>query len=132
MLHDKVAIGMERSIRVAVVDDDASVRRALARLLSVCSFDVRTYGSAREFMIASSENLPACLVLDLHMPDLNGLDLQQRLRTAGVNIPTVIITAHTEPGLRERCCSAGASAFLLKPLNRESLVGAINMAICQP
>jgi FixJ family two-component response regulator len=132
MLHDNVGIAVKRGIRVAVVDDDASVRRALARLLSVCSFDVRTYGSAREFMMASSENLPACLVLDLHMPDLSGLDLQQRLRRAGLNIPTVIITAHTEPGLREQCCSAGASAFLLKPLNQESLVGAINMAIRHP
>lgn len=116
--------------RVAVVDDDASVRKAIARLLSACSFDIDTYGSAREFM-ARSDDLPACLVLDLHMPEMTGLDLQHHLRSAGIKVPTVIITGHNEPGLRERCQSAGASAFLLKPLSQESLVGAINMAIAQ-
>jgi FixJ family two-component response regulator len=117
------------AIRVAVVDDDASVRKALARLLSACSFDIRTYASAREFMRSGPEGLPECLVLDLHMPDVGGLDLQHHLREAGFDIPTVIITAYNEPGLQERCQSAGISAFLLKPLNQESLVGAIHTAI---
>jgi FixJ family two-component response regulator len=117
------------AIRVAVVDDDASVRKALARLLSACSFDIRTYASAREFMRSSPDGLPACLVLDLHMPDIDGLDLRRHLREAGIDIPTVIITAHNEPGLRERCQSAGVSAFLLKPLQQKSLVGAIHSAI---
>jgi FixJ family two-component response regulator len=116
-------------IRVAVVDDDAAVRKALARLLCACAFDIKTYGSAREFIKAGLEDLPACLVLDLHMPDISGLDLQRQLRSAGINIPTVIVTAHNDPGLRERCQSVGASAFLLKPLNQETLVSAINAAI---
>jgi FixJ family two-component response regulator len=116
-------------IRVAIVDDDASVRRALARLLSACSFDIQTYGSARDFIRAGSEDLPACLILDLHMPDISGLDLQRHLRSVGINIPTVIVTAYNEPGLRERCQSAGASAFLLKPLSQETLLSAINTAI---
>ena len=119
------------AIRVAVVDDDASVRRALGRLLAACSFDIQTYGSAREFMKSGDHSPPECLVLDLHMPDISGLDLQHHLRRAGINIPTVVITAHNEPGLRERCQSAGAAAFLLKPLSRESLIGAINAAIRQ-
>ena len=123
---------MPRSaIRIAVVDDDASVRKALARLLTASSFDTKTYGSAREFMDMGTAMLPQCLVLDLHMPELSGLDLQHQLRRAGINIPTIIVTAHNEPGLRERCESAGASAFLLKPLNHASLVGAINTAIAQ-
>jgi len=125
---------MPRSaIRIAVVDDDASVRKALARLLTASSFDTKTYGSAREFM-DKFMNLgiakpPQCLVLDLHMPELSGLDLQHQLRRAGINIPTIIVTAHSEAGMRERCQSAGASAFLLKPLSHSSLVGAINAAI---
>jgi len=121
---------MPRSaIRIAIVDDDASVRKALARLLTASSFDAKTYGSAREFMDMGTAKPPQCLVLDLHMPEQSGLDLQHQLRRAGINIPTIIVTAHNEPGMRERCQSAGASAFLLKPLNHSSLVGAINAAI---
>lgn len=123
---------MPRSaIRIAIVDDDASVRKALARLLTASSFDTRTYGSAREFMASGTVRPPQCLVLDLHMPETSGLDLQHQLRRAGINIPTIIVTARNEPGLRERCQSAGASAFLLKPLHQASLVGAINTAIAQ-
>ncbi len=112
-----------------MVDDDASVRKALARLLTASSFDTRTYGSAREFMKSGTSAPPECLVLDLHMPDISGLDLQHLLRKAGINIPTVVITAHNEPGIREQCQSAGAAAFLIKPLDCASLVGAINSAI---
>jgi FixJ family two-component response regulator len=119
----------ERGTRLAIVDDDASVRRALARLLSASSFDIRTYASAREFLKADVDDLPDCLVLDIHMPDISGLDLQRLLRKAGVVIPTVIVTAHNEPGLMERCRSAGAAAFLLKPLHQESLIGAINTVL---
>ena len=119
------------AIRIAVVDDDASVRKALARLLTASSFNTQTYGSAREFMDTGTQQPPQCLVLDLHMPEQTGLDLQHQLRRAGINIPTIIVTAYNEPGLRERCQQAGASAFLLKPLNHASLVGAINTAIAQ-
>lgn len=119
------------AIRIAVVDDDASVRKALARLLTASSFDTETYGSAREFMDTGTAKPPQCLVLDLHMPEQSGLDLQHQLRLAGIKIPTIIVTAHNEPGLRERCESAGVSAFLLKPLNHASLVGAIKAAIAE-
>ena len=118
--------------KVAVIDDDASVRKALARLLSASSFDIVTYGSAREFIRSGASNdPPACLVLDLHMPDISGLDLQHHLRRAGICIPTVVITAYNEQGLRERCQSAGATAVLLKPLNHGALVDAINAAMSQ-
>src|SRR5436190_891940 len=74
---------MPRSaIRIAVVDDDASVRKALARLLTASSFDTKTYGSVREFMDVGTAKPPQCLVLDLHMPELSGLDLQHQLHPA--------------------------------------------------
>ena len=120
------------SLRVAVVDDDASVRKALARLLSASSFDTMTYGSAREFLGSLTAGKPDCLVLDLHMPELTGFELQRHLLQANIKIPTIIITAHNEPGLRERCQSAGATAFLLKPLDRSTLIGAINAATRHP
>jgi len=115
--------------RIAVVDDDASVRKALARLLSASSFDIETYGSARDFLKSLKIGIPDCLVVDLHMPDLTGFDLQRHLARAGINIPTIVITAYNEPGLRERCQAAGAAAFLLKPLDRSTLIGVINSAI---
>jgi FixJ family two-component response regulator len=112
-----------------VVDDDASVRRALARVLTASSFDITAFGSANDFLASLEVATPECLVVDLHMPEVTGLDLQRQLTRMGIRIPTVVITAYNEPGLRERCQSAGASAFLLKPLNCETLVGAINVAV---
>ena len=116
------------AISVAVVDDDASVRKALARLLSASSFAPSTYGSAEEFLKSLKAAVPECLVADLHMPDVTGFDLQRHLNRSGIKIPTIIITAYNEPGLREKCQTAGASAFLLKPLHAETLVSAISAA----
>jgi FixJ family two-component response regulator len=126
-LHDMT----KSATRVAVVDDDASVRKALARLLSASSFDTSTYGSAREFLTSLAAGTPECLVVDLHMPELTGLDLQRHLMRAGVKIPTIVITAYSDPGIRERCQSAGVTAFLLKPLNGATLIGAINEAVAR-
>ena len=116
------------SARIAIVDDDASVRKALARFLTASSFDIETYGSARDFLTSLKTGRPDCLVVDLHMPELTGFDLQRHLVRIGVSIPTIVITAYNEPGLRERCQSAGAAAFLLKPLDGSTLIGAINAA----
>src|SRR6185312_16110752 len=80
-------------IRVAIVDDEPSVRRALARLLSASSFDAKTYGTAEEFIESIHGGIPECLVVDIHMPELTGLDLQRYLARAGVKIPTIVITA---------------------------------------
>lgn len=114
---------------IAVVDDDLSVRKALAQLLTVNSFTTNTFGSAKEFLNSLGQGTPNCLVLDLHMPDWGGLDLQHHLLRNGIKIPTVIITAHDEIGLRERCSNAGASAFLVKPISADALIGAIDTAL---
>lgn len=108
------------------------MRKVLGRLLSASRFDIKTYGSAREFLKSLKSDLPQCLVVDLHMPDLTGLDLQLHSARAGINIPTIVITAHNEAGIRERCQSAGATDFLIKPLNAASLVSAINSAVGLP
>jgi FixJ family two-component response regulator len=114
---------------IAIVDDDAGVRRALARLLRAFRFDPVTYGSAEEFLASLRGRVPDCLLVDLQMPDMNGLELQQHLARASVRIPTVVITAHDRPGMRERCRSAGATAYLLKPLDEDALFAAIDSAI---
>jgi FixJ family two-component response regulator len=115
-------------LRVAIVDDDAAVRRGLARLLRASSFDPVTYGSGAEFLDSLDARLPECLIVDLQMPEMTGLELQQHLVKAGIRIPTIVITAHDGLGTRERCRSAGAVAYLLKPLQGGPLISAINAA----
>jgi FixJ family two-component response regulator len=114
--------------RVAIVDDDAAVRKALARLIRARKFCPQTYGSAREFLASLGDGAPECLVVDLQMPEMNGLDLQYHLVRTGIRIPTIVITAHNEPGFRERCRGAGAVAYLLKPLDQALLIAAISAA----
>jgi FixJ family two-component response regulator len=115
--------------RIAIVDDDPGVLKSLARLLSACSFDPQTYPSARLFLQSLSAGTPDCLVLDLQMPDMTGLELQNELARSGISIPTIVITAHDERGIRQQCESAGAIHFLCKPLNQRTLIAAITHAI---
>jgi len=117
--------------RVALVDDDASVRKALGRALSASSFEITTFCSATEFLKSLEVQSPQCLVVDIHMPDITGLDLRNHLARVRINIPTIVITALNKPGLRERCQSEGAAAFLVKPFDVRALIAEINSAIHQ-
>jgi FixJ family two-component response regulator len=119
----------KRPVHVAIVDDDPSVCKALSRLLAVSSFRPQAFASAEEFLDSLSAGVPECAVVDLHMPGMGGLGLQHRLAAAKMRIPTIIVTAHNETGFREQCESAGAVAYLQKPLNETALIAAINMAV---
>jgi len=118
----------EASGWIAVVDDDPSVLKALTRLLCAQAFRARAYPSAREFLAALSDGPPTCLIADLQMPDMSGLELLHHLTDEGIRIPTIIVTGHGDPGIRERCTSAGAAGFLLKPVQGQSLFAAIAAA----
>jgi FixJ family two-component response regulator len=120
---------MTEPTRIAVVDDDAAVRKALTRVLDAASYRVETFAGAREFIGALTRGPPACALSDLQMPDMTGLELQQHLARAGISIPMIVITAHDEPGSRERCLAAGATAYLLKPLRKTVLLAAIDNAL---
>jgi FixJ family two-component response regulator len=115
--------------RIAVVDDDNSVRRALCRLLRSADLEAHSYASGREFLEAIGSSLPDCLVLDLRMPDMNGLEVQRHLTENGFRVPVVMITGHDEPGMQAKCISAGVSTYLRKPLDEKSLLEAIEQAI---
>jgi FixJ family two-component response regulator len=115
--------------RIAVVDDDQSVREALENLISSVGYEVDLFESAKGFLDSAEINNTACLVLDLRMPEMSGLELQQRLRDDGRNIPIIIVTAHGEDTARTEALAAGAVAFLNKPFQEEVLLGAINSAI---
>ncbi len=114
---------------VAIVDDDSAVRRALSRLLGASTIPSQSFASAREFLDALGSDVPKCLILDLQMPEMTGLELQRELRRLGTRIPTIVITAHNENGLRERCLAAGAAAYLVKPLDGTELLASINSAV---
>jgi FixJ family two-component response regulator len=123
----QTSVMIEAVPRIAVVDDDPSVLKALKRLLHTRSFCVQTFESAQRFLAALPDSLPDCLIVDLQMPEMDGIELLQRL--AGMGVPMIVITAHSEVGVRERCESAGAVAFLLKPLQDTSLFAAIDASI---
>jgi FixJ family two-component response regulator len=113
---------------IAVVDDDPSVLKALTRLLRIRSFGAKTYRSALEFLASLPGETPDCLIVDLQMPGMSGLQLHQYLTGRGIEIPTIIITAHDEGDVRQRCESAGTAGYLLKPIEDAVLLEAIAKA----
>ena len=110
--------------RVAIVDDDTSVRRALARLLNASSYDARTFESGQAFLDSLSVDTPDVVVLDLHMPGMNGLDVLAALTRAGLTLPVIMITGHTSPETQARCQAAGVVAYLGKPLDQATFLQA--------
>src|SRR4030095_6815737 len=104
---------MEKSrLRVAVIDDDESVRKALKRLLRAVNLDADAFASGREFLDSMASHVPDCVVLDLHMPGMSGLDVQGQLARKDLQIPIVVITGHDEPQARAQCAAPGAAAML--------------------
>ena len=124
---------MPRSDQTAfIIDDDESVRRALRRLVRSVGLKAESLASAEEFLCAPEKPSPGCLVLDVHLPGLSGLELQARLATAGRRIPIVFITAYMEENVRESALQAGAVAFLHKPFEEQALLDAIATALRSP
>lgn len=116
-------------LRIAVVDDDASIRRALARLLATLDFEATTFATGAEFLDSLTDRIPDCLMLDLHMPTMTGLEVQGALADAGIKLPIIIITGHDEPKIIRQSLKAGAVACLSKPLDDELLLETINTAV---
>jgi FixJ family two-component response regulator len=114
---------------VFVVDDDPSVRGSLGRLFKSVGLMVELFTSAREFLDRRPAYGPACLVLDVRMPELSGLDLQAELARVGVAIPIILITAHGNVPMSVRAMKAGAADFLEKPVDEQELLDAVNRAL---
>jgi FixJ family two-component response regulator len=114
---------------VFVVDDDASVREALAGLIRSAGLKVATFASAQEFLARPRADVPSCLVLDVRLPGLSGLDLQSRMAQLDVQIPIVFITGHGDVPTSVRAMKAGAMEFLTKPFRDSDLLDAIAQAI---
>jgi FixJ family two-component response regulator len=114
---------------VAVIDDDASVRKALTRLLRASGHEVEAFASGEEFLKSSRTGAPDCLVLDVHMPSVSGLDVQAALLERGIHVPIIFMTAYDDNALRLRALHLGAVAYLRKPLTEQTLLAAIVTAV---
>ncbi len=114
---------------VFVVDDDVSTREALRNLLRSVGLKVETFGAAREFLASRRPDAPGCLVLDVRLPGLSGLDLQRQLAEANVQIPVIFITGHGDIQMSVKAMKAGAVEFLTKPFRDQDLLDAVQQAI---
>ena len=116
---------------VFVVDDDISVRESLEALVHCVGWQVETFASAREFLARPHAHGPSCLVLDIGLPDLNGLDLQERIAIDRIGMPIIFITGHGDVPMTVRAMKAGAVEFFLKPWGDEPLLSAIGNALAR-
>ena len=119
----------ERNAVIAIVDDDLSVRRSLQRLIRSAGWNAESFASAQEFLARPGPGTPSCLVLDLRLPGLSGLDLQKRMAEIGLEIPIVFLTGHGDIPASVQAMKAGAVEFLTKPFDEEDLFQAIKEAI---
>lgn len=110
---------------IAIVDDDVPILRSMRRFLRGRGYAPRTYETAQEFLATVGEGVPDCLIIDLQMPGMTGLELHQHLADQGLAIPTIFISAHGDHGVAERRCSTGDVAFLSKPVQISLLMQAI-------
>ncbi len=114
---------------VFIVDDDVSVRRALKNLLRSVGLEVETFGNAQEFLSAQRSETPACLVLDVRLPGLSGLDLQRKMVEANMDIPIIFLTGHGDIPMSVRAMKNGAVEFLTKPFRDQDLLDAVHQAL---
>ena len=114
---------------IAIVDDEVSICRALLRLLRVANYRAESFNSPILFLESLAEHVPDCVVLDLQMPAMTGVELQEHLLRLANPPPVIIITAHDEPKTRERCLALGAVRYLRKPIEGEILMGSIEEAV---
>lgn len=114
---------------ISIVEDDPSVREAMGNLMKALGYQTAMFDSSEAFLAVSETIKPACLILDVRMPGMNGLDLQRRLALSGNRVPIVFITAHTDDDARKQALQAGAVAFLRKPVSEADLLGAVDAAL---
>jgi FixJ family two-component response regulator len=126
---DRGRVTSDPSPVVFVVDDDQSIREALTSLIRSVGLSVETFGSAREFLTHQLPDAPGCLVLDVRLPGLSGLDLQRELAAAQITMPIIFITGHGDIPMTVQAMKAGAVEFLTKPFRDQELLDAIAQAI---
>ena len=114
---------------ISIIDDDSSQRDALAGFVRSLGYDVRAFASAEEFLASGELDQLACAITDIHMPGMNGFELKQELSLRFSSVPVIMITARSEPDLEEKAMSHGATCFLRKPIEADTLVDCIEKAL---
>jgi len=122
-------IGTRDTRVISVVDDDESLRRSVGNFLRSAGFRVETFASAEDFLSSARRENTGCLVLDVRMTGMSGLDLLRHLAAGDVRVPAVVLTAHGDEEMRRRCLRAGAVAFLDKPFHGDALLDAVQTAL---
>ena len=119
---------------ITIVDDDQSVREAVEGLIESLGFRVRTFQSARDFLASADIDDTSCMIADVHMPQMSGVELHRRLGELGHDIPTILITAFTNDGVRERALADGVVCYLIKPFGDDALIRCVHSALqgCKP
>ena len=116
------------SPHIAIVDDDPGVRRALRRLALSLGYEPVTFASGEEFLASLGGGLPDCLILDLHLPGMSGVDVLAELGAGGFAFPVIVITGLDQPGVRDKCFRAGAADYLTKPIEMSIFSSAVDLA----
>lgn len=114
---------------IAIVDDDEPLREALGSVLKAAGFFIDTFASAEEFLASPHRQEIACLILDVRLPGMSGIELQRRLAESGCTIPIIFVTAHGDASLRDMLLKAGAAGFLNKPVRSDTLLREIHSAL---
>ena len=120
---------MSQEVVIAIVDDDAGIRRALEALLTSWGYRVEHYGSGEEFIPAATSSSASCLLVDIQLGDISGVELSHHLSASGFIFPTIFMTASQDEFIRRQATDVGYAAYLLKPLKAAELKEAINLAI---
>jgi len=119
-------------LTIAIVDDDETVRRALRRMITSFSYSSLEFASGEALLTSQDLRRLSCVLLDLHMPGLNGIDVLHRMRGQGHAVPIIIITGGDQPKLRQKCMSAGASGYFVKPVDRDAVLSMIQSFLGKP
>jgi FixJ family two-component response regulator len=122
-------MGMAERPLIAIVDDDRWMRRSLERLLKAAGFRAEAFISAEHYLAAGNHAGTDCMILDIGLPGMNGFELERRLKAEQNRLPIVFVSAHDEPGVRDKAVGAGAVAFLGKPFDENALLDAISSAL---
>ena len=120
---------MQKIPFISIVDDDEAVREATKGLVRSLGYEASTFSSAREFLASEHVDARSCLITDLHMHELSGIDLRSRLIADGHRMPIIFITAYPEDSARERAMKAGAIGFIGKPFSEDRLIGCLERAL---
>jgi FixJ family two-component response regulator len=121
--------GMAAEFLISIVDDDASMRDALVGLLRSLGYDARGFASAEDFLASDEIERFSCAITDIQMPGMSGFELKRRLDERHADLPVIMITARSEPGLQEQAKFSGASCFLRKPFETEALIDCLEKAL---